>query len=361
MNATDIRDRPGEQVDFGQRTLVLRRAPFALRWPVRPAIVCAVTAVLTVAVTSWALATGDYPLSLAEVWLALIDHPDAGFARVVVVEWRLPRAIAAIVFGVALGVAGAVFQSLTRNPLASPDIIGFSTGSYTGALAVIILLGGGYLQIAAGALAGGIVTAMLVYMLAWRRGILGFRLIIVGIGMSAMLGSFNTWLILTAELETAMSAAVWGAGSLTGTSWSTAVTAAIVIAILLLALLPLTPGLRQLELGDDAAKATGICTEPTRLALIALGVALTATVTAAAGPISFIALAAPQIARRLARSPGVALAPAAFTGAFLLAAADHIAQNLLPRALPVGVVTVVVGGSYLVWLIIREVRRGRQL
>lgn len=344
-------------VDFGHRTVVVRRSGLALRWRVRTVIVCLILAALTLAVTAWALALGDYPLTMAQVWAALTNDPDAGFARTVVVEWRAPRAVAAAVFGAALGASGAVFQSLTRNPLASPDIIGFSAGSYTGALIVIILIHGTYLQLAGGAIVGGMLTAALVYVLAWRRGVQGFRLIIVGIAVSAILGSFNTWLMLTAELEVAISAAVWGAGSLNGTGWTQAAYGSVIIGLLLLAMVALAPALAQLALGDDAAKATGTRAEPVRLAVMVIGVALVAVVTAAAGPITFIALAAPQIARRLARTPGVTVAPAAFTGALLLAGADLTAQHLLPVTLPVGVVTVVVGGAYLVWLIIREVRR----
>lgn len=344
-------------VDFGHRTVVVRRSGLALRWRVRTVVVCLILAALTLAVTAWALALGDYPLTMAQVWAALTNDPDAGFARTVVVEWRAPRAVAAAVFGAALGASGAVFQSLTRNPLASPDIIGFSAGSYTGALIVIILIHGTYLQLAGGAIVGGMLTAALVYVLAWRRGVQGFRLIIVGIAVSAILGSFNTWLMLTAELEVAISAAVWGAGSLNGTGWTQAAYGSVIIGLLLLAMVALAPALAQLALGDDAAKATGTRAEPVRLAVMVIGVALVAVVTAAAGPITFIALAAPQIARRLARTPGVTVAPAAFTGALLLAGADITAQHLLPVTLPVGVVTVVVGGAYLVWLIIREVRQ----
>lgn len=344
-------------VDFGHRTVVVRGSGLALRWRVRTVVVCLILAALTLAVTAWALALGDYPLTMAQVWAALTNDPDAGFARTVVVEWRAPRAVAAAVFGAALGASGAVFQSLTRNPLASPDIIGFSAGSYTGALIVIILIHGTYLQLAGGAIVGGMLTAALVYVLAWRRGVQGFRLIIVGIAVSAILGSFNTWLMLTAELEVAISAAVWGAGSLNGTGWTQAAYGSVIIGLLLLAMVALAPALAQLALGDDAAKATGTRAEPVRLAVMVIGVALVAVVTAAAGPITFIALAAPQIARRLARTPGVTVAPAAFTGALLLAGADLTAQHLLPVTLPVGVVTVVVGGAYLVWLIIREVRR----
>lgn len=350
-------ERAPRRVDFGHRTVVVRRHGLAMRWQLRSMIVCAVIILATVGVSAWAMMLGKYPITLDEVWGALVNDPDAGFARTVVVEWRLPRILAAAVFGAALGVSGAVFQSLTRNPLASPDIIGFSAGSFTGALVVIIVAGGSYLQVAGGALLGGIVTAALVYLLAWRRGVQGFRLIVVGIAVSAVLGSFNTWLLLTAKLDVAMAAAVWGAGSLNGTNWDQAAVGSGVVVALIVVLLALAPALRQLELGDDAAKATGIRAEPVRLALVVLGVALTATVTAAAGPITFVALAAPQIARRLARTPGVTVMPAALTGAFLLSGSDVIAQHLLPVAMPVGVVTVVIGGGYLVWLIIREVRR----
>lgn len=357
MMSGKVRQTSPRRVDFGHAVVTLRRGPVALRWRVRELVICAVTAALTLLTAVWAMTLGDYQLELSQVWGALINDPDAGFASTVVLEWRLPRIVAAVVFGAALGVAGAVFQSMTRNPLASPDIIGFSTGSYTGALIVIILINGTYLQLAAGAIVGGILTAGLVYVLAWRRGVQGFRLIIVGIAVSAVLGSFNTWLMLTADLEVAMSAAVWGAGSLSGTSWEQAALGSLIIAVLLLAVAALAPGLKQLELGDDAAKATGTRAEPVRLAVMVIGVALTAVVTAAAGPIAFIALAAPQIARRIARTPGITVAPAAFTGALLLVAADVTAQHLLPVTLPVGVVTVVIGGTYLVWLIIREVRR----
>lgn len=357
--ATDADNLPGAagRVDFGQRILVLRRGGVALRWQTRSIITCAVLAVLTIAVTAAALAAGDYPLTGAQVWAAITNDPEAGFARTVVAEWRAPRALAAVVFGAALGVSGAVFQSLTRNPLASPDIIGFSAGSYTGALIVIILLHGSYLQQAGGAIAGGIATAAVVYLLAWRRGMQGFRLIIVGIAVSAVLSSFNTWLMLTAELEVAMSAAVWGAGSLSGIGWEPTLVGGAIAIALLIGIAALAPGLRQLELGDDVALATGVRAETTRLWIMVLGVALIAVVTAAAGPISFIALAAPQIARRLARTAGVTPASAACTGALLLAGADVVAQHLLPVSLPVGVVTVVLGGSYLVWLIVVEVRR----
>ena len=225
-------------------------------------------------------------------------------------------------------------------------------------MVLLIIGGGGYYDTAMGALAGGMVTALVVYLLAFKRGVQGFRLIIVGIAISAVLSSVNAWLILRADLEDAMSAAVWGAGSLNGLGWTQARPALIILAVLTPLLVLASYRMPMLDLGDDAAKALGIRAEPTRLVLIVLGVALTAVATAAAGPIAFVSLAAPQLARRLTRTPGVAFLPAAAMGALLLVASDLIAQRAFtPTQLPVGVVTVSVGGLYLVWLLAREARR----
>nr|WP_245969217.1 iron chelate uptake ABC transporter family permease subunit [Williamsia muralis] len=319
-------------------------------------IVMLVAASLVVAV--FALGTGDYPVSPDRVVQAIFGN-GSRIEELVVMEWRMPRVLLALILGAALGVSGAVFQSITRNPLGSPDIIGFNTGAYTGALVVLLIIGGGgYYDTAAGALVGGMVTALLVYLLAFKRGVQGFRLIIVGIAISAVLSSVNAWLILRADLEDAMSAAVWGAGSLNGLGWTQARPALILLAVLTPLLVLASYRMPMLDLGDDAAKALGIRAEPTRLVLIVLGVALTAVATAAAGPIAFVSLAAPQLARRLTRTPGVAMLPAAVMGALLLVASDLIAQRAFtPTQLPVGVVTVSVGGLYLVWLLAREARR----
>ncbi|MBN8931430.1 MAG: iron chelate uptake ABC transporter family permease subunit, partial [Rhizobium pusense] len=302
------------------------------------------------------LTSGKYPIALIDVLGALMGQGD-DMVRMVVVEWRLPRVALAFLLGAALAMSGAIFQSLTRNPLGSPDIIGFSAGSYTGALVVILLLSGGYYETAAGALIGGIVTAMAVYLLAYRRGVQGFRLIVVGIGVAAMLSAFNAWMIREADLQVAMSAAIWGAGSLNGLGFEQLVPVTIVLCIVTPLVLLLSRPMRQLEMGDDAARASGVNANRTRLLLMILGVALTAIVTAAAGPISFIALAAPQIARRLTRSAGVALIPSALSGGLLLLTADWAAQHALGVQLPVGVMTVSIGGLYFIWLLIREGRK----
>ncbi|WP_097982628.1 FecCD family ABC transporter permease [Streptomyces sp. f150] len=344
------------RADFGRRTLVLRRGRIAVRLQWRSVVVCTALALTVAALAVLALMTGSYALTPGQVLSALTGQ-ETGFVREIVVEWRLPRVAAALVFGAALGVSGAVFQSLLRNPLADPGIIGFSQGSYTGALVVILVVNGTYAQLVGGALLGGMATAVGVYVLAYRRGVQGFRLIVVGIGVSAMLGSLNTWLILKADLDQAMSAAAWGAGSLNGVSWDRVVIGGICIAVLLLLAGMLSRPLRQMQLGDGVAASQGVRVLPARLGLILVGVALTATVTAASGPIAFISLVAPQIGRRLARTAGITLAPAAFVGALLCLASDQLAQHVAPTPLPVGIVTVVLGGGYLGYLLFTEARR----
>jgi iron complex transport system permease protein len=343
-------------VDFGLRVLVLRhrRIAILLRW--RSAVVCAVLAVAITGTAVLALMTGSYALSPGQVLSALTGR-ETGIVHDIVVEWRLPRVAAAVVFGAALGVSGALFQSLLRNPLADPGIIGLSEGSYTGALIVILVVNGTYVQLVGGALLGGMATAVAVYVLAHRRGVQGFRLIVVGIGVSAMLGSLNTWLILKADLNQAMSAAAWRAGSLNGVSWGQVVIGGACVAVLLLLAGMLSRPMRQMELGDDVAASQGVRVAPVRLGLILVGVALTATVTAASGPIVFISLVAPQIGRRLARTAGITLAPAAFVGALLCLVSDYLAQHVAPTPLPVGIVTVVLGGGYLGYLLFTEARR----
>lgn len=344
-------------VENGRAEWLLRtkRPTISLRFDRRAVVVGIVLVVLTLIIGAYTLTVGASHTPLREVVSALLGEGSKR-THMLVVEWRLPRLLFAMFCGAALGISGALFQSLTRNPLGSPDVIGFAAGSYTGALLVMLVAGStGYYMVAAGSLIGGIVTAALVYLLAYRRGVEGFRLIIMGIGVSAVLGSVNSYLMLKAKLEDAMSAAAWGSGSLNGLGFEQFWPMLTVLVLLVPFALALGPGMRQLEMGDDAAKALGLRTERLRLGVVVIGVALTALVTAAAGPISFIALAAPQIAKRLTGSAGIGMIPAALVGALLLVGADVVA-NLI--ALPVGIITVSIGGTYLVWLLVREWRRG---
>ncbi len=346
-------------IDPGYRVVPVRLAGGRVshRLGLRASLVTATLVLVALGIGVVSLATGDFVVPIPDVLRAIFGEAGPRF-ELVVMDWRMPRVLLALMLGAALGVAGAIFQSLTRNPLGSPDILGLDFGAYTGALLVIIGGSTGAGPVAAGALAGGLATAALVYLLAHKRGFQGFRLIIVGIAVSAMLASLDTWLILRADLYVAISAAAWGAGSLNNVGWGQVLASSCVMAALWIVLVPLSRPLHAAGLGDDTARALGVRLEGSRLALVLVGVGLTATVTAVAGPISFIALAAPQLARRLTGSAGVTLTGSAAMGASLLAASDFVAQHAFaPTQLPVGIVTVCIGGMYLVWLLIRQARR----
>jgi iron complex transport system permease protein len=306
----------------------------------------------------FALGSGSLALSPSQVLAALLGEAPRGI-ELVVTQWRLPRVALALLIGAALGLSGALFQSLLRNPLGSPDIMGFNTGAYSGVLVALVLFQASILWSTTAALIGGLLSAALVYALTWRgSGVDTLRLIIVGIGVRALLMALNTWLIVHASLEAAFSAGLWSAGSLNGLTWGKAWPAVVFILLAGAASLALSRRLFLLEMGDDTACALGVPVERTRLSLLGLGVVLTAAGTAVAGPISFIALAAPQIARRLTGTQRLALPAAALTGAVLLLGADLLAQRLfLPYVLPVGLVTVSLGGLYLIGLLIWESRR----
>ena len=342
-------------IDFGRRYVRLK-GPVKLRMDVRSIIVTAILLGATAAIALFALMVGTLYLSIQDVFSALFGQT-TGMTRTVVVEWRLPRVLGAIIFGAGLAVSGAIFQSITRNPLGSPDIIGFSAGSYTGVLIVLLASGStSFTGVATGALVGGFATALLIYLLAFRGGTQGFRLIIVGIAISAILGSVNSMLLLKSEAEAALTAAAWGVGSLNGVDWEHVLPACILVVLLLICAGMMNRPLREMELGEDAAKSHGVRIERSQLLLIFVAVALTAVPTAIMGPVSFVALVAPQIAQRLTKSAG-SLMPAAAMGAFLFMGADVFAQRIIPgMILPVGVVTLSLGGIYLVWLLFQQAR-----
>lgn len=339
--------------------IAIRSRGDRVSFTVRPRSLVVAVALLLLIVACFlvSLALGKYTVAVPDIITALAGAGTEQ-VRLVVVDWRLPRALLSVLFGAALGLSGAIFQSLTRNALGSPDVIGFNMGSYSGVLIVMLAGGSGFLLIASGAVAGGLITALLVYLFAYQRGVQGFRLIIIGIALSAMLGSLNTWIMVKADVAFAMQAAVWGAGTLNGVTWVEVWPSIALFAVFAVALAVLAPGIRQLELGDENAKLQGLKVERSKVWMIVLGVGFTALVTAAAGPISFIALAAPQLARRLTSAgSSIDLVTSALVGAALLSIADLIAQHALPGvSLPVGAVTVSIGGLYLVWLLARETK-----
>lgn len=331
----------------------------SFRVEVRSLVVCLALLAATFVVMVFALATGDYHIPLDEVVRTLFGGGSSA-TYFIVETLRLPRVLTAMLVGASLGVSGAIFQSLSRNPLGSPDIVGFTTGAATGAVLEILVFHGGTVEIALGAVVGGVATALVVYLLAFKRGVQGYRLILIGIGVSAMLASVNSYLLTRANINDAASAQVWLTGSLNGRGWEHVRPISVALAVLLPAAFLLGRQMHLLEMGDDAAQALGVRVERVRLSLLLVGVGLTAVAVAAAGPITFVALAAPQLSKRLTRSAGVGLLSAALMGMFLLSVSDYAAQRVFPSVeLPVGVATGAVGGVYLAWLLAREWRAGR--
>ncbi|MEU6552356.1 iron chelate uptake ABC transporter family permease subunit [Streptomyces sp. NPDC046915] len=305
------------------------------------------------------IGTGDFPISATDVLKTLTGNGNQ-IQEYIVRDLRLPRVLVGLLVGASLGLGGALFQSVSRNPLGSPDVLGLSQGSTAGALVVIVLLSGNATEVTLGALIGGLVTGFAIYLLAWKQGVHGYRLVLVGIGVSAVVTAVNGYLLTKADLVDAARAVVWMTGSLNGRDWDQVWPLLGLCAVLVPLVLANARGLRAMEMGDDVSHALGVRVERVRLVLMVSAVLLTAAATAAAGPVSFVALTAPQLARRLTRSPGPNLVPSLCMGATLLVTADWAAQRAFGAdQLPVGVVTGVLGGLYLLWLLVTERKAGR--
>ncbi|HKR52396.1 MAG TPA: iron chelate uptake ABC transporter family permease subunit, partial [Pseudonocardiaceae bacterium] len=300
---------------------------------------------------------GDFPISVGEVLAVLIGGGDPA-QQFIVLELRLPRTLTGVLVGAALGLSGAITQTVARNPLASPDILGVTAGASAAAVAVIVFGGdAGVVGTALAALVGGLGTAALVYALAWRRGIEGYRLVLVGVGIGEVAKSITAWLLVTAQIFAAAQAMVWLTGSLNARGWEHVVPVGLALAVLVPVALLLAFGLGALQFGDDTARGLGIRVDRARSMLIIVAVGLAAVATASAGPILFVALVVPQICQRLVGAARPPLLASAVYGALLTVTADLIARTVLGAELPVGVVTAILGAPYLLYLLVRRNRK----
>jgi iron complex transport system permease protein len=311
-----------------------------------------------------AMVLGDYPVPLPDLLGALLSpltgarNPGIDF---IVLNVRLPRAVLAVLSGAAFGLSGSIFQTLLRNPLASPDIIGISQGASAAAVFCIIVLGwSGGTPLALGALAGALLTALTIYALAWRDGVSPYRVVLIGIAIAAILAACIAYLFTRARLTQVQEALTWLVGSLNAAGTTQIGPLALALAVLVPAALLLSRALSVLQLGDDTAQALGARVELTRLGLMLTGVALAAFATAVVGPVAFVAFVAGPIARQLLGAGRPVLLPAMLVGAITMLGADLIAQHALPATqLPVGVVTGLLGALFLIWLLISANRAGR--
>ncbi|WP_346112933.1 FecCD family ABC transporter permease [Nonomuraea maheshkhaliensis] len=335
-----------------------------LSWQVRPrGVVLTLTGVVLLALLmALNMRIGELPMTLADVVTGTFDSSSP--AHFVIMELRLPRALTGALVGAALALSGAIIQSIARNPLASPEILGVTTGASVTVVAGVVAGGSAYggvsgllstLGIPALALLGGLLGAAVVYGLAWRRGLDGYRLVLVGIGVAAVFTNVKFWLLTVGDVNDTSRAMVWISGSLNGRGWEHVTPTAVALVVLVPLTLLGTRSLDALRFGDDTVTALGVRMNPARALMILAAVLLAAVATASAGPIAFVALASPQIALRLARSGRPPLLCSAVVGGVLTTAADLIARTVFsPIELPVGIVTAVLGAPYLIHLIWRS-------
>ncbi|GHE04241.1 FecCD family ABC transporter permease [Streptomyces alanosinicus] len=340
------------------RETVLRPHPLlSLRLHRRSALVALALFGLTAAAMAASACLGRTLVPPDGAWRALW-HGGTPY-DLVVTELRVPRIVLGALVGAALGLAGALVQTVTRNPLASPDVIGVGHGA---AAATVLALATGVTDspgaLPAVSVAGGLGAAALVHALAWRRGMQAGRFVLIGVGIGVALSAVVQLYLADSELDAAEQMKLWLTGSLDGRGWEQALPLAVVLAVCLPALVWAGWAARPLGLGDETAAGLGVRVDRTRLVLTVLGVVLAATATGAAGPIGFVALTAPQLARRLACTPHLPLLCSALTGAVVLVTADLAARTLLPPLeIPVGALTALVGGPYLLWLLGRGPRQ----
>jgi iron complex transport system permease protein len=313
-------------------------------------------AALTAAVL---LLSWDTGVSAGATVAVLVGGGD-DFDRVMVLQWQLPRVLVATLVGLGLGLAGALYQSALRNPLASPDIVGISQGASLGAVTALLVAGPTGYAATLGALVGALAVAATNLALSWRHGLSGQAFVLTGVGLSFMAVSLVNWVLTRQESRQAQQALVWLIGSVGSAGFDDAARLGTALAVLLPAGVVLARRLDLLELGDDTAAGLGVAPTRVRLAALVVGTAAAAAAVAVVGPVSFVALTAAPIARRLVGDGRTALLQSVLVGAVVVLLADLVALHFLPGSpLPVGIVTGLIGGPFLIWLLAAAPRRGR--
>lgn len=337
-------------------TKTLRGSWYSQRIDLRVVGLILLATIILISLMLWSVTLGDVDLSLMQVWNATWGDGDKR-TLLVVQTLRWPRTLVAVGVGIALATAGALFQGIARNPLVSPDIIGINSGATMMAVVWLVVF-----QTAKGlpmaTFVGAVVTAIVIYGLSWRGGVSPNRLILVGIGIGAMTAAVSSYLMVIFPIEQVRPAIVWTMGSVYASNWGDVRLVWWFVAIgLPIAALLMHP-LRSMMLGDTVTRSLGVSLEQTRLIIILVGCALAAIAVAIAGPIGFVALMVPHMARMIAgpHSSGVIFFTGVLGGIVLLIS-DVVAQHYLPVALPVGVVTSAIGGPYFLYLLYRSNRQ----
>ncbi|MFJ5986460.1 FecCD family ABC transporter permease [Lentzea sp. NPDC092896] len=327
-------------------------------WVWRPwvVLVTVVLAALTFLIFCVSISIGDFTIELPAVVRTLFGQGER-VDEFVIMDLRMPRALVGLLAGVALGISGALTQSIARNALASPDVLGITGGASATAVFIVTAGGGtaigGVMGLSAAALTGGLLTGLLVYFMAWKKGIDGFRLILIGVSVSAVMQAVTTWLLVLADIRDVARAQRWLVGSLDSRAWTEVWTTLWVTIALVVVVMVVAFQLQPMHFGDDVAAGLGVRHSVVRAVLLMCAVLLAGVAVSAAGPVPFVALVAPQITMRLLRSPVPPLLASGLFGALLLIGSDLLARSVLPNDLPVGVVTAIIGGPFLVYLLVR--------
>lgn len=346
---------------MSERRITVRSRAFSLRVDLRVLGVLGVVGIATLLAFTLNIGRGEFQIAPLDVLATLVGAGDDA-TNFIVLDLRLPRALTAVLAGAALGIAGAIFQDLARNPLVAPDVIGITAGASLAAVALIVFGDvSGAVSVPLAALGGAVLTGAVLYGLAWRGGVQGYRLVLVGIGVAAFLQAGISYVLTRGQIFEVALAYVWLVGSLNGRGWEHVWPLAATLAVLLPVGFALGRQLEVLQLGDDVARALGIGVERTRLALLGVAIVLTGVAVSASGPIAFVAFIAPHIARRVCAtvSPSGILPVAAAAGALLVLCSDLAGRLLFaPTEVPVGIVTSIIAAPYFLFLLRRANRLG---
>ena len=322
------------------------------------ALVVLVLAFLVVGLWAASLMFGESFYGPSEVWRVIAGErvPGASFT---VGTLRLPRATLAVLAGLAFGSAGVTFQTLLRNQLASPDVIGISAGASAAGVIGIVILGLNETTVSLLALAAAIGTAVAIYTLSYKGGFAGTRLILIGIGVSSMLGAVVTYTLAQASAWDLQVATRWLTGSLNSAGWPRVAPLAATCAVILPSMWVNSSKLAAMRFGDDTASGLGVKVFSVRVWTIVAAVTLVAVATSSCGPIAFVAFMSGPIAARISRSASSLVLPASLVGAILVLASDLIGQFAFGARYPVGIITGALGAPFLVYLLIRSNRQRR--
>ena len=340
--------------------LVIRgkQLPFSFRLNQRVPMLLLLLGILILGILVISVSYGDYAVPPLDVVRTILGLPTSNADYAFIVNTlRLPRALVALLVGIALGIAGTITQGILRNPLAAPGIIGINAGAALAAVTLIIVLPDVPLSVLPiSAFVGGFTVFMLIYLLAWNRGASPIRLVLVGIGFSLIIGAITNILVTFGDINAVSQALVWLAGSVYGRSWDAVRTLLPWLIVFIPMTVVMARDLNVLNLGDDIARSVGSPLEWRRGILLVASVALAGAAVSTAGTIGFVGFIAPHVARRLVGpSHEGLLLTAAMIGGLLVIAADLIGRSLFaPIELPCGLVTSAIGAPYFLYLLVQK-------